>query len=429
MLGRRQKVARRADALARGGQREIAAPHLEIDLLAQASCILAGDVGLEVGLAEIVLGTKSGEERKTHRHADRVRTRGRIRDAVEGGATGVRRKTERGQAFRAHFADASHRPLHQGARGGEVGPPRLCLRDQLIDRGRHGLHWNVSRQHADVEGSRDRNSHRGGQRPFEDAQILLERLVGELRLRQRGACLKDIGDRGDAGVVTRVRRIEAGLQTLQRRALRIQKCFGVEMSIESLLRLQHDVLNLLIVVEVGGDERLPRFLDDPLATAEIKEKVGQCQRGAEGGGVEDIQPSLHRLPRAVVRRVEVELRVVRGASRAECGLGGAGLEPGGARGGIVGQRNVDGTSQREGTRCDDVVFRKGGWDGRCGGGPWRGRRRGCAGIACAGARGQKQDQCDGERPHRFLFSSPVRNTSAIRLASSSTGAGFSVRRR
>jgi len=192
--------------------------------------------------------------------------------------------------------------------------------------------------------------------------------------------------------VTRFRRIEARLPLLERRALRVEERFGVQISIEGLLRLEHHVLNLQIVGEVGGDERLPRFLDDCLATAEIKEKVCQCERGTERGAVEDIQPALYRLARAVVRRVEIELRVVRRASSAECSLGGAGLEPGSTGGGIVGQRNVDGTRQRERTRCVDFVFRKGGRDGRGGGGPWRGRRRGCPGIACAGARGEHRQR-------------------------------------
>ena len=169
----------------------------------------------------------------------------------------------------------------------------------------------------------------------------------------------------------------------------VEQRLGVEITEECLLRTQHHVLDLLIVREIRRDQRLPRLLHHRRPPPEVEQKIGERQRRAVGRAVEDVQAALRGLMRSVVREAEIKLGIVRGATAAEIGLSRASLKPGGARGRIVGQRDVDRPRQRQ--RAGDIrlIFRECGGNRSGGRIPWRRGRLCRPGIVPARARGEK----------------------------------------
>src|SRR5207248_5006200 len=98
-----------------------------------------------------------------------------------------------------------------------------------------------------------------------------------------------------AGVVARIGGVDARLSLLQCSGLRVYERLRIEISEVRLLRLENDVLNLLIVRVVGGDERLTRLFHLRRASAEIEQQICERELRAECGAVENRAAALRRL--------------------------------------------------------------------------------------------------------------------------------------
>src|ERR1041385_5566330 len=110
--------------------------------------------------------------------------------------------------------------------------------------------------------------------------------------------------------------VELGLPLLERAGLRDEQRLRVERLEVRLLRREDDVLKGLVVLEVGGDEGLPRLFDGGGAAAEVEEEIAERDRRREvrgrRAGVDARADAL-----AAQRRAEVDFRVVRRAPAAE----------------------------------------------------------------------------------------------------------------
>ena len=171
--------------------------------------------------------------------------------------------------------------------------------------------------------------------------------------------------------MTFFRGIDARPPLLQSGVLCVDQRSGVQVAEVRLFRLQNDVLDLLIVREVRGDQGLPRFLDDRRPPAEVEQQIRQRELWAEGRAVEDRAPALCRLPRAAIRSVEIDFGVVRRAAAADDRLRSLRFQPGGARCGIVLQCQVDRARHGEIAEVRRLAGREGGWEGGGGRGPRR----------------------------------------------------------
>src|ERR1051325_12012163 len=136
--------------------------------------------------------------------------------------------------------------------------------------------------------------------------------------------------------MARLRGGELGLPLFQRSGLRAEEGLGVEELEVALLGGEDDVLNGLVVLEVGGDEGLPRLLDDGVAAAEVKEEVAERERRRDGGGGGGGAARRRADDGAAGRGGDVDFGIVRAAPAAEVGLGSSRVEPCLARLGVVG---------------------------------------------------------------------------------------------
>src|SRR5438132_3612881 len=212
--------------------------------------------------------------------------------------------------------------------------------------------------------------------------------------------------------------VEARLALLQCCGLRIEQRLRVHVAEERLLGLQNRVLDLLVVREVRRNQYLTRFFDLRRASSEIKQQISERQRWAESRAVENCSSTLRRLPGAVVRRADVDLRVVRGLAAADDVSRLPSLEPGDARRRIVLQCDVDRVRHCESAEVGGSLFGDGRGNGGGGRRP-RGRRRGTRSRITSGA-ARHENNCHSERseetvwaggaqlkirathPHRFL---------------------------